>query len=133
MLHTYSEVMARALIVEREMEEAQRLRSRNSRFGGSEKGERGSKCQNMSHPQQSSMKQGEYSGSADGVKGKKRCYECGEMRHLRSECPRLQQCCYQPSQMQFQQMNSSHIHGRQPQRKGDYKQGKPATKSEQGQ
>ena len=45
MLHTYSEVMARALIVEREMEEAQRLRNRNSRFGVSEKGERGSKCQ----------------------------------------------------------------------------------------
>ena len=39
MLHSYSEVVARALIIEREMEEAQRLRSRNSRFGGSEKWE----------------------------------------------------------------------------------------------
>ena len=38
-LHTYSEVVARAVIVEREMEEAQRLRIRNFRFGGSEKGE----------------------------------------------------------------------------------------------
>ncbi|RVW62817.1 hypothetical protein CK203_066065 [Vitis vinifera] len=34
------EVVARALVIEREMEEAQRLRSRNSRFGGSEKRER---------------------------------------------------------------------------------------------
>ncbi|KAL6329580.1 hypothetical protein AAG906_022284 [Vitis piasezkii] len=33
MLHTYSEVVERALVIEREMEEAQRLRSRNSRFG----------------------------------------------------------------------------------------------------
>ena len=39
MLRTYSEVVARALVIEREMEEAQRLRSRNSRFGGSEKWE----------------------------------------------------------------------------------------------
>ncbi|RVW62208.1 hypothetical protein CK203_066444 [Vitis vinifera] len=39
MLHTYSEVVARALIIEREMEEAQRLRSKNSRFDGSEKWE----------------------------------------------------------------------------------------------
>ncbi|KAL6327710.1 hypothetical protein AAG906_022900 [Vitis piasezkii] len=37
MLHTYSEVVARALVIEREMGEAQRLRSRNSRFGGSKK------------------------------------------------------------------------------------------------
>ncbi|KAL6312877.1 hypothetical protein AAG906_022638 [Vitis piasezkii] len=39
MLHTYNEVVARALVIDREMEEAQRLRSRNSRFGGSEKWE----------------------------------------------------------------------------------------------
>ena len=39
MLHTYSEVVERALVIEREMEEAQRLRSRNSSFGGSEKWE----------------------------------------------------------------------------------------------
>ena len=51
MLHTYSEVVARALIVEREMKEAQRMRNRNPRFGGSEKGERGSKHRKMSHPQ----------------------------------------------------------------------------------
>ena len=47
----------------------------------------------MNHSQQSSMKQGEYIGSVDGVKGTKRCYECGEMRHLRKECLRLQQRC----------------------------------------
>ena len=41
MLHTYSEVVARALIIEREMEEDQRLRSKNSRFDGS-----------VTHPQQ---------------------------------------------------------------------------------
>ena len=86
----------------------------------------------MSHPQQSSLKQGEYSRSADGVKRTKKCYECGEMGHLRWECPRLQQCYYQPSQMQFQQINSLCIYGRQPQREEDFKQGKPATKSEQG-
>ena len=39
MLHTYSEVVARALIIEREMEEAQRLISKNSRFDGSVKWE----------------------------------------------------------------------------------------------
>ena len=43
MLHTYSEVVARALIVEREVEEAQILKNRNPRFGGSKKGERGLK------------------------------------------------------------------------------------------
>ena len=52
MLHTYSEVVARAFFVEREMKEAQRLRNINPKFGGSEKGERGSKHQKMSHPQQ---------------------------------------------------------------------------------
>ena len=82
----------------------------------------------MSHPQQSSMKQGEYSGSENEVMGTKRCYECGEMGHLRRECPRLQKCYYQPSQMQFQQRKSLNISRRQPQREGNYKQGKPATK-----
>ena len=38
MIHTYSEVVSRALIVEREIEEAQRLRNRYFKFGGSEKG-----------------------------------------------------------------------------------------------
>ena len=70
MLNTYSEVVARALIVEREMEEAQRLRNKNPRCGDSEKGERGSKRKKRSHPQQSSMKQCEYSGSENGVKNK---------------------------------------------------------------
>ena len=65
----------------------------------------------MSHPQQSSMKQGKYSGSANRVEGTKRCYECGEMGHSRRECPRLQQCYYHASQMQFQQMNSSLFFG----------------------
>ena len=54
-------------------------------------------------------------------------------QHLRRECLRLQQRYYQLPQIQFQQMNSSHIHGRQPQREGNYKQGKPVTKSKQGQ
>ena len=65
MLHTYSEVVARALIVEREMEEAQKFRNRNSKAGTSEKGERGPKRQKMNHPQQSFIKQGEYSRSAN--------------------------------------------------------------------
>ncbi|KAL6336130.1 hypothetical protein AAG906_010415 [Vitis piasezkii] len=85
MLHTYSEVVARALVIEREMEEAQRLRSRNSRFGDSEKRERDFKCQKVTHPQQQPIKQEQYSGTTDWAKGTRRCYECGEMGHLRRE------------------------------------------------
>ena len=51
MFRTYSEVVARALVREREMEEAQRLRSKNSRFGGSKKWEQDFKRQKVSHPQ----------------------------------------------------------------------------------
>ena len=43
MLHTYSKVVVRALIVEREMEEAQRLRNKNFKFGGLERRELGVK------------------------------------------------------------------------------------------
>ena len=57
MLHTYSEVVARALVIEREMEEAQRLRSKNSRFGGSIKWEQDFKRQKESHAQQQHRKQ----------------------------------------------------------------------------
>ena len=52
MLHSYSEVVARALIIEREMEEAQRLRSKNSRFDGSKKLEQDFKRKKVTHPQQ---------------------------------------------------------------------------------
>ncbi|KAJ9705739.1 hypothetical protein PVL29_003705 [Vitis rotundifolia] len=100
MLRTYSEVVARALVIEREMEEAQRLRSKNSKFGGSEKWERYFKCQ-------------KYSGTTYWAKGPRRCYECAEVGHLRRECPKFQQLAYQPSQWQFQQMNPQ-IQGRQP-------------------
>ncbi|KAJ9709392.1 hypothetical protein PVL29_001052 [Vitis rotundifolia] len=68
------EVVVRALVIEREMEEAQRLRSRNSRFGGSEKRERDFKRQ-------------KYSGTTDWAKRLRRCYECGEVGHLRREQP----------------------------------------------
>ena len=50
MLHAYSEVVARAFVIEREIEEAQRLRSRNSRFGDSEKREQDFKRQKVTHP-----------------------------------------------------------------------------------
>ncbi|RVW18327.1 Transposon Ty3-G Gag-Pol polyprotein [Vitis vinifera] len=51
------EVVARAPFIEREMDEAQRLRRRNSRFGGSEKWEQDFKPQKVTHPQQQPRKQ----------------------------------------------------------------------------
>ena len=106
MLHTYSEVVARALVREREMEEAQRLRSKNSRFGGSIKWEQDFKRQKVSHTQQQPRKQEQYSETTDMTKGPRRCYESGEVGHLGRDCPKFQRLAYQPSQRQFQQMNS---------------------------
>ena len=131
MLRTYSEVVARALVIEREMEEAQRLRSKNSRFGGSEKREHDFKRLKMTHPQQQPRKQEQYSGATDSAKGPRRCYEC-EVGHLRRECPKFQRLAFQPSQRQFQQMNPR-IQGRQPQGEGNFRQGKPGGKPEQAQ
>ena len=51
MLHTYSEVVARALIMEREIEEVQRVRDRNFRSIGVKKEARGAKRPKMSVPQ----------------------------------------------------------------------------------
>ena len=87
MLRTYREVVARAPFIEREMDEAQRLRRRNSRFGGSEKWEQDFKPQKVTHPQQQPRKQEWYSGTIDWPKGPRRCYE-GE--HHRRECPKFQ-------------------------------------------
>ena len=132
MLRTYSEVVARALVIEREMEETQRLRSRNSRFGGSEKREWDFKHQKMTHPQQQPKKQEQYSGTTDWANGPMRCYECGEVGHLRRECPKFQRLAYQPSQRQFQHMNPW-IQGRQPQGEENFRQRKPRGKLEQEQ
>ena len=98
MLRTYSEVVARALVREREMEEAQRLRSKNSRFGGSKKWEQDFKRQKVSHPQQQPRKQEQYSETTDMTKGPRRCYEFGEVGHLGRDCPKFQRLAYQPSQ-----------------------------------
>ncbi|RVW12429.1 hypothetical protein CK203_107264 [Vitis vinifera] len=72
MLRTYSEVVARALVREREMEEAG-LRSKNSRFGGSKKREQDFKRQKVTHPQQQPRKQEQYSETTDMTKGPRRC------------------------------------------------------------
>uniref|UniRef100_F6I7B7 CCHC-type domain-containing protein n=1 Tax=Vitis vinifera TaxID=29760 RepID=F6I7B7_VITVI len=58
------------------------------------------------------------------AKGPRRCYECGEVGHLRRECRKFQRSAYQPPQWQFQQTNSR-IQGTQPQGKGNFRQGKP--------
>ncbi|RVW12300.1 Transposon Ty3-G Gag-Pol polyprotein [Vitis vinifera] len=103
MLRTYSEVVARALVIEREMEEAQRLRSKNSSIVG---------LQIQLRDQGDVMN--------------------GEVGHLRRECPKFQRLAFQPSQRQFQQMNPR-IQGRQPQGEGNFRQGKPGGKPEQAQ
>ena len=87
MLRTYSEVVARALVREREMEES-RLRSKNSRFGGSIKWEQDFKRQKVSHPQQP-RKQEQYSETTDMTKGPRRCYESGEVGHLWEGLPKV--------------------------------------------
>ena len=51
MLHTYSEVVTKALIMEREIEEVQRVRDRNFRSVGVKKEARGVKHPKMSVPQ----------------------------------------------------------------------------------
>ncbi|RVW58030.1 hypothetical protein CK203_114203 [Vitis vinifera] len=68
MLRTYSEVVARALVREKEMEEAQRWRSKNSR------------------------KQEQYSETTDMTKGPRRCYESGEVGHL-GGMPKISTTC----------------------------------------
>ena len=91
MLRTYSEVVARALIIEREHLEVQKERNKNSRFGDFRSRDKRAKRPRMNGPRQLSMQQGQASGSTVGDTGPRMCYECGATGHLRRWCPKLQQ------------------------------------------
>ena len=132
MLRTYSEVVARALIIEREQLEVQKERNKNSRFGDFRSRDKRAKRPRMNGPRQLPMQQGQASGSTVGDMGPRTCYECGATGHLRRWCPKLQQQNTQPPQGQFRPVNHSRVQGGQPPRGGDPKKGKTASTSGQG-
>ena len=132
MLRTYSEVVARALIIEREQLEVQKERNKNSRFGDFRSRDKRAKRPRMNGPRQLPMQQGQASGSTVGDMGPRTCYECGAIGHLRRWCPKLQQQNTQPPQGQFRPVNHSRVQGGQPPRGGDPKKGKTASTSGQG-
>ena len=62
MLRTYSEVVARALIIEREQLEVQKERNKNSRFRDFRSRDKRAKRPKMNGPRQLPMQQGQASG-----------------------------------------------------------------------
>ena len=116
MLRTYSEVVARALIIERERLEVQKERNKNSKFGDFRSRDKRAKRPRMNGPRQLPMQQGQASGSTVGDTGPRTCYECGATGHLRRWCPKLQQQNTQPPQGQFRSVNHSRVQGGQPPR-----------------
>ena len=53
----------------------------------------------MTHPRYQPIKQKHYDRTTNWIKGTRKCYECGDVWHLRRECPRFQKVThpqYQP-------------------------------------
>ena len=69
MLRTYSEVVARALIIEREQLEVQKERNKNSKFGDFRSRDKRAKDPKMNGPRELPMQQGQVSGGIAGGHG----------------------------------------------------------------
>ena len=109
MIRTYSEVVARALIIEREQLEVQKERNKNSRFGDFRSRDKRAKRLKMNGPRQLPMQQEQASWGTARDMGPRTCYECGATGHLRRWCPKLQQRNTQPPQGQFRPVNPPRV------------------------